>query len=240
MDCKNRAELTPLYLSGELDAARSGDFGAHLATCRACARETEQHAEMDARLREEIFREPLDASALEEKIARRVRHASLSRRIWRTAGMAAGVAAILAIGTVVHRGHADTRLLEDAAQDHHREVVDQERRTWVSDAGAVEALAQRAGVDPAVFNPPGYHFDRARLCRLGKSRFLHLVYSDGVREFSLFLGPRDAALSTKIACADRGSDHVAAFRNARVEALIVTDEPGDAALQLARSAASVL
>jgi hypothetical protein len=33
---------------------------------------------------------------------------------------------------------------------------------------------------------------------------------------------------------------VAAFRNARVEALIVTDEPGDAALELARSAASVL
>jgi anti-sigma factor RsiW len=241
MDCEDRAELTPFYLSGELDAPRTAAFEAHVKSCRECAREMEQNAELDARLREEILGEPIETAALEARIAWAIRQRSSVG--WM---IAASVAAMLMIGGIGYRMRVDsvrTKLFADAAEDHHSEVVDRERRTWVSDPAAVEALAERAGIEAkavTVLAPEGYHFDRARLCRLNGARFLHLVYSDGVREFSMFVGPQNASLTGKIECSDLGADHVAAFRGTHMNALIVTDQAGDTALRLARSVTGVL
>jgi hypothetical protein len=243
MDCHDRAELTPLYLSGEIDEVRAAAFRTHLDSCCACAQEMEQHADNDARLREEIFREPVETDVLDAKIRSEIKHPAAVRWI----AIAASFAAILFAAATIYRAHLQAELFSYAALDHHREVVDQEPRRWVSDQNAVQSLAERAGVGvgtlsalDARFQPAGYHFERGKLCKLGKSRFLHLVFSDGAREFSIFLGSRGATAAGKVVCADRGSDHVAAYGSARVEALIVTDESGDAALRFASSAANVL
>jgi hypothetical protein len=243
MNCDDRAELAPLFLSGELDEARTAAFQSHLSACASCAREMEQHAEIDARLRSEILREPVETAALEARILSRIGR----ERTIRWAAIAAGVTAMLLGSALLYQSRERARLLDDAAQDHHREVVDREARRWVAEEGAVPELAGRAGLNTtavsavdAFFQPAGYHFERAKLCRLGRSRFLHLVFSDGAREVSLFLGSPDSPRPGRIDCADHGNDHVAAFGDSTVRALIVTDQPGDAALRLARSAASVL
>ena len=247
MNCDERAELTPLYLSGELDHARTAAFQSHLESCSICAREIEQHGEIEARLREEFLRERLETAALERNIATKIAGRVKRETTVRTITIAASVAAILLAGTIVYRSHLQAELAAHAAQDHHREVIDREPRRWVSEPNAVEELARREGVAVEAiaalntsFPQAGYHFERAKLCRLGKSRFLHLVFSDGVQEFSIFLAPGQAVKSAKIVCADLGPDHVAAFRDAQVQAFVVTDQPGDAALRLARSAASVM
>ena len=41
----------------------------------------------------------------------------------------------------------------------------------------------------------GYHMEHAKLCRLNGRIFLHVVYSDGSREFSLFLRQPDSQAS---------------------------------------------
>lgn len=234
MDCNHRAELAPLYFSGELDAARTLEFGAHLQSCELCARIMEQHAEIDARLRQEILHEAFDTAALEARIEQGMRRVSLLRRI-----AAVAAAAILAIAFFLIHGQA-ARLASDAAQDHHREVVDREPRAWSSDATAVAAMAARAGVAVRTLELPGFRLERAKLCRLGRSLYLHLVYSDGAHEFSLFLGTGGAAPATRIACTDHGAEHVAEFQKTGLEAFVVTDESADEALRLARSAANML
>jgi hypothetical protein len=74
--------------------------------------------------------------------------------------------------------------------------------------------------------------------------FLHLAFSDGNRRFSLYLRPRDAGAPPRgVQTLDKpgsldsmraGSEHVAAFQTSNLAAIVVTDQPGDAALQFAQ------
>jgi anti-sigma factor RsiW len=242
MDCDEIVALTPLFLSGELDSARTSVFQAHLDSCRPCAREIQQHLDQDARLREEIRHEPMETAALDARILESIKRP----RVHLPVAVAAAIAAMLVIAAVGYRVHTASpagRILSDAAQDHHSEVIDRQPRRWVSDPSGLQALAGRAGIAPRLVDAlasAGYHFDRAKMCRLGGLAFLHLVYSDGAHEFSVFLRQRDASIPDRLEHADRGPDHVASFRTPRVDAVIVTDQSREAALGLARSAARIL
>jgi len=233
MDCDQLRDLTPLYLSGELDESRAAAFRGHLASCPSC--------DLDARLRHEILSDDVDTTALDARILAAVKSAP-RRRV--SVSIAASIAAVLVIGVIAYRvSTAASPLFAAAALDHHREVIDHQRRSWISDPAAVEALAEREGIGPELVSalaPAGYHCDRAKVCRLGAVSFLHLVYSDGAREFSIFLRHRDAALSDRIEHADLGPDHVAALRTPHLDAVVVTDESSEAALQFARTAAHIL
>src|SRR6185437_12291864 len=145
MDCSDRAGLTSLYLSGELDAARSAGFRAHLESCPRCAREIADAADIDARLCRELHGEDLCSAELETKILSAVKRASFRRSIG-IAASAAALAAMFALGFWVRATPAAAKLLASAAQDHHREVVDRERRIWVADVADVAPLAARAGI----------------------------------------------------------------------------------------------
>jgi hypothetical protein len=71
--------------------------------------------------------------------------------------------------------------------------------------------------------------------------FLHLVYVNdvnGARSFSVFLRPADRIEAMHVE--SHGAEHVAGFQDRRLSALIVTEQSGDAALRLARSAAAIL
>jgi hypothetical protein len=139
----------------------------------------------------------------------------------------------------------------DAARDHRVEVVEHQRRTWLTDAAAIDALAVRQGLSaPAAeaIAPAGYRLERGKLCRLGGRVFLHLVYSNGAREFSLYLrdrAPSEAfpGISRAIAAGlnfDLGAEHVAQVPSARFTALVVTDESQNATRDIARFAATHL
>lgn len=130
-----------------------------------------------------------------------------------------------------------------AARDHRSEVILHQHRAWLTDRASLETLAAREGVTvSAVFNlaPQGYHLDRAKFCRLAGNVFLHLVYSDGTREFSVFLRSRDGSRADGVQSADLAPEKLAVFRTERLDGMIVTDGSIQDALRFARSAQAVL
>ncbi len=237
MNCQESTELSPLYLSGELDPARAAAFAAHLDGCADCARDLD----LDTRLRQAVLAEPVNTAASDLHIRRAIGRQARLRRI----SILAGIAAMLVIGIVVYR--AATRvapLYAAAAQDHRREVIDHERRNWVSEPAQVSALASRLGIsETAPASIDGYRLEHAKLCRLNGRVFLHAVYSDGSREFSLFLRQPDSSRqpdshASPLRITRSGSEQIAAFETAHVTAMIVTDRSG--AAQFAQAAAAAL
>ena len=233
MNCNDAQELSPLYRAGELDAERAAALAAHLAGCRDCARDVE----LDERLSKAVLAEPVDTSRADLAIRRGIDSQVRMRRVW----IAASVAAMLVVAFFVSRAGAGSKaVFAAAAQDHRREVIDHEKRTWFSQRDQLDALAARQGLStaaPAAI--AGYHMEHAKLCRLNGRIFLHVVYSDGSREFSLFLRQPDSQGLTKVHLASSGGEQVAAFDTAHASAMIVTDRASDAA-EFARIAAAAL
>jgi hypothetical protein len=216
--------------------------------------EMERDELMDAQLRAVILAEAMDTAALDasirKQIAAEINRRSVQRGKWIAA---AGLAAMLAIAMggywfMPNRGPA--AMCADAAMDHRAEVIEHQRRNWLADAAAIDALAARRGLStPAAeaMAPAGYRLERGKLCRLGGRVFLHLVYSNGAREFSFYL--RDSAPSGPFPGSARamgalnfelGSEHVAQVRSLRFTALVVTDESQEAARDIALSVAKHL
>jgi hypothetical protein len=210
---------------------------------------------IDAQLRDAILAEPIDTTGLDAQIRKQIADEGNRRRIHRGKWIAAmGIAALLAIAVggywfLPNRGRA--AMCADAARDHRIEVVEHQRRTWLTDAAAIDALAARRGLSapaPEAMAPAGYRLERGKLCRLGGRVFLHLVYSNGVREFSFYLrdsAPSETFPGTARAIGaglnfDLGAEHVAQAPSLRFTALVVTDESQDAARDIARSAAKQL
>lgn len=241
MNCAEIATLAPLYLSGELDATRTAAAGAHLKVCAACARDIEQQREMDARLHGALMADESDSGALVPRIRRRIAAAEAKRRVLTVGLVAAGV--LVAAALLLYRSFIAPpvpRVFADAAQDHRREVVERQVKKWRSAAVEIESLARGQGLPlntiPALASA-GYRLDRARLCRLDESVFLHLVYTDGKREMSVFLQPRKGD-PAPMRAEDLGTEQVVSVQSGDLKAVCVAEE-SSAALKLARSAAAV-
>ena len=233
MNCNDVIELSPAYLSGELDPARAAAVAAHLDSCADCARDVD----LDTRLRRTVLAEPVDTATADLAIRRRVAREARLRRM----SIAVGIAALLVVGIVVHRAVSvkTASVYAAAAQDHRREVVNHESRRWISEPEQMDALATRQGISAtAPVAIAGYHVEHAKLCRLNGRIFLHVVYSDGAREFSLFLRQPDAH-PTPVQVAGADGEQVAAFETAHVAAIIVTDRAADAAEFAALAAAAL-
>jgi hypothetical protein len=134
-----------------------------------------------------------------------------------------------------------------AARDHRWEIVDGQPRKWITNRASIYALAARQGVSSsliAAVAPPGYRLVEGKLCRLDGRIFLHLVYANGLANFSVFLRRPDgnvpAGTSREILAVTQGAEHIAGFEDPQLSALIVTEQSGNAALAFARSAAANL
>lgn len=210
---------------------------------------------MDAQLRDAILAEPIDTTALDAHIRKQIAAEVSQRKIQRGKWIAAaGIAALLLIAVggywfLPNRGSA--AMCADAARDHRVEVVEHQRRDWLTDAAAIDALAVQRGLSALAAQamaPAGYRLERGKLCRLGGRVFLHLVYSNGAREFSLYLRdslPSEAFLGTPRRGMsglnlDLGAEHVAQVPSMRFTAMVVTDESQDAARDIARFTAKQL
>lgn len=151
-----------------------------------------QDDHFDAQLRSAILAEHIDTNALDARILAELNKSHIRRGKWIAA---VGIAALLAIAIgayFVLPSRSGAVLCEDAARDHRIEVVEHARRTWITDSSAVDALAEKQGLSivAARMAPQQYHLERGKLCRLGGRVFVHLVYSDGAHEFSLYLRNR--------------------------------------------------
>jgi len=263
MNCNDVVELTPLYICGDLDARRAAEFDAHLKACPACMLELEQHARLDARLREVVLSEGVNASRVDRRVRELIAagvqadlppRARKTPRRWLVAAMGiAAVLLLLLVGYAAFMGAHVGQVYADAAADHQHEVIEQRPRKWFVDTAQIQALAQGQGIEgvvPAALAPENYHLQSAKLCSLDRRVFLHLVYSDGAKEFSLYLRPRDAvplpgrvletANGRVLRVGNAGEQHIASFETDRLTAMVVTNESADTALRLARSLSATL
>ncbi|HEX4002683.1 MAG TPA: zf-HC2 domain-containing protein [Candidatus Acidoferrales bacterium] len=270
MDCQQVAQLAPLYLSAELDRERAGAVDAHLRSCPSCMQELEAQAQLDARMREAIECEPVDATPVQDWIRARIasephaKAASISvipsrrpppeRRQWFVAAVA--IAAVLLLAVAGYRGLISPHVAPvyaDAAQDHQREVVNQVPREWLSDRAAIKALAQGQGIEaaaPFALSSGPYHLERARLCFLDGLIFLHVVYTDGTREFSVYFRARGEQSLPGAAheidsghilhCSTLDAEQVASLQTKSLTVVVVSDRYSGDALQVARLAAHTL
>jgi hypothetical protein len=139
--------------------------------------------ELDARLRDALAAEQIRTSALERAIRSRIRP---SRTGWYAAAAAAATVAFVALSMP----RSVPAAFQEAARDHQLEVVEHRPRHW-----------QATAPDAARFAPAGYRLEHAKICGLEGRRVLHMVYTDGAHEVSVYLasvsakaqGPPDAA-----------------------------------------------
>ncbi len=196
--------------------------------------------ELDQRLRAAVLSEQIDTAQLERSIRERFRGPLVPR--WAFA-VAASIALVIAAGVGYHafvRPQAPP-ICVAAAQDHQREIVQGDPRTWLSDVSAIQSLAQKQGVPPSAISAlatTGYRLERARLCFLKKQIFLHLVYTKDNAEFSVYLRPPSGLFEGLV----RGEGTLAYFETNRVTAVFVSHgvSRGANALAFARAGARVL
>jgi hypothetical protein len=196
--------------------------------------------ELDQRVRASILAEEVDTARLEHSIRERTQGPLVPR--W-TFAVAASIALVIAGGMGYHafvRPQTPTVCVA-AAQDHQREIVQGDPRTWLTDVSAIQSLAQRQGVPPSAISAlatTGYRFERARLCFLKKQIFLHLVYTKDNAEFSVYLRPPSGLFEGSV----RGAGTLAYFETSRVTAVFVSHgvSHGADALAFARAGARVL
>jgi hypothetical protein len=157
--------------------------------------------ELDTRLREAVCAEAIDTASLERAIRAQIRWPHAAWYVAAATVAAATVAALVLLSFFANRVPAGFR---DAARDHRLEVVERRPRRWQPTAWEGE---------PAV--PAHYRLEHSKICRIEDHAVMHLVYTDGSHEVSVYIGTAASG------DADVGGQHVTSFRTARMSGLVV-------------------
>ncbi len=202
MNCSQSERVTEAYLSGEIDEPA---WRSHLGDCPECAARLKSESDFDHLIRHAVTSERLQTRQLEAHIRGAMRESVTPVRrsflaSWRYGIAVAAVLFVVVIATVGYaKGRIErTAVCIDAADDHQEEVVARSPRKWRTESADVQALAQRIVGDPSVPDrivPAGYHLVGARVCLLHGKRYMHLDYSDGSNEISLFVRHQDQPTS---------------------------------------------
>jgi len=206
MNCPYYEQVTEAYLSGEIEGPQ---WHTHLETCLDCAAKLRAESDFDLVIKHAVTEERLQIRQLESHIRNEIRQSSRWRPsmflVMRYAIAAVVVFAALSIVTFGYaRGRIDlSAICIDAADDHREEIIDRSPRRWRSDPAQLAALSQKLTGDPALPErvvPPGYRLVGARICDLHGKPYMHLDYSDGSNEISLFLRHHDEphSLSSRV------------------------------------------
>ena len=257
MNCSDIHELAPLYVCGELDAAHAAEFDVHLRQCPSCLQEIEAQSRLDARLRQALLTEDVDVARVNRRVRERMAAESAQPSVvavrppghrWLRAAVGIAAAFLLAVAGYLTFPGRFAKVYADAAEDHQMEVVEHGPRQWTTDPAELAALEQRLGIS---LNVPeelagGYHLEHGKICRLDDQLYLHLVYTNGTTEFSLFLRPRDgerltgrisgASNGRLLRASDSGDEHLAAFATSHLIAVIAVDKPAGESVECARVA----
>lgn len=264
MNCSEAMDVLPAYLTGELEPANAQALEAHLQDCTACARETEQQKSLDLRLQAAVQSENTDVTGILLRVkqhilaeaAAQVQSGSRALLPRRWIGVALGAAAAVLVAVLAYNvllGQRTARVYADAAEDHRDEVTLAQPRHWRTDLAEIQSLAEKRGVPATAvdaLNGSGYRLERGRICQLETHLYLHLVVTDGTREYSLFLRSTDGSSlpgSTReivngraVHAAHDASEQVAGFESKQLLAIVVTENSLEAAMRLARAAANAL
>ena len=134
--------------------------------------------ELDDLIRNAAMAEPLDSESVEREVRQR-----LHPRRWPWFG-AAGIAAVLALAALATFAIPRVpREYKDAAHDHRLEVVEHRTRHWKTDPADLRSVEN---LHPLAV-PPGYRLKEAKTCGIAGRPVMHLVYSDGTRDVSVYV-----------------------------------------------------
>jgi anti-sigma factor RsiW len=227
MNCREIEEIAPLYLSGELEDDQRALVRTHLAQCRSCAGEIARQVALDARVLDAVSMP--DVSRVERTVRRRI----VRERVLRFAAVAAALVFAAFLGYRASRPAPVSRLYADAALDHRLEVIEHQPRRWRTDPAEIGKLAARYELtDLAALAPEGYRLEHAKMCGLEGKPALHLVYTNGTREVSVFVRAR-AGGEKVLREVSVGSEHLARFGTDRLEAIVAGGSSGEC-LEFAR------
>jgi hypothetical protein len=229
--CGEIEERSPLYLTGELEDSELREFEQHLAGCGDCSQSIRLARDLGRELRMAYSSASVETRAVEAAVKTEIRR----RPVLVYAGWAAAALVLLALA--IGGNNPTPKLVTDAVADHRAEVTEQRPRRWMTADSDVAALLVRFGAPGGRAILPGYRLMRAKICGLDGRRVLHLVYSDGRSEFSVFLTP-GADLSGKQWSVQEAA--VAGFSNPRVRGLVVGTGLPEICAALAQAAASDL
>lgn len=248
MKCHEVQFLAPLYLSGELDAERRCMCDLHLPSCPACEEAFEQQRACDARLVAALGSD-LPEMARVHKINRYVRGHIMAaepersrKQRWLVPGAIAASLIAATVGICTLMVPSTPPAYTAAAKDHWTEVVEHQPRHWRSTPAELQALMTRSGFSlsqAAALAAPGYWLEHAKTCGLAGRRALHLVFTNGTQQYSLYLHPDDAPKSD-IRLIRHNTEAIAGFETGRFNALLVTTGTSTQCNELARRAAARL
>jgi anti-sigma factor RsiW len=261
MNCSDIHELAPLYVCGELEPARAAEFDAHLKSCSSCLQELEEQSRLDARLRQALLAEGVDVQRVNRRIRELMTAESIQptvipapRRSMRGIVVAAGIAAafLLAAGVYLMAPGRFSKVYADAAEDHQSEVIEHSPRRWYVEPDQIVKFEQYLGIS---LNVPqelagGYRLERGKICQLDGKLYLHLVYTDGTREFSLFLRPRDGERLTGtvrgiangrlLHASVSGDERLSSFATSHLIAIVATNQDVATSISDARQASNAI
>lgn len=242
MNCNQIRVASLLWLSGELEAKEKRAFDRHVADCRECERFLEEQASLDATILSACG-EPVaeaDTAGVERRVMQRIAWERHRREAFALAAAALVALALLA-GYRSHSRAATERVFVDAARDHRVEVVEKQPRRWRTELPDVTRLGANFGLtgEKAMeLAPEGYRFSRARICGLEGRPALHLVFTDGVHDVSLYL--RRGGGHGEVQAAAVGEEQLAALRTSGYETVAVSAGNAADCRQMVRHAALLL
>jgi anti-sigma factor RsiW len=242
MICGDIEELAPLWHSGELDGARQAAFDAHVATCQECAGSLREQKAADAHLRKALASEHVDTRALDQQIMRQIARERFRRWVMTGTAVAAVAVAAVALASVNRRAPMNPAIFADAARDHRTEIMEHRPRRWrtePADIAAIETSQKISDVDVKAIEATGYHLRQAKICGLGGSPYVHLVYAKDGHEFSVYMKARTGqALPDEKS--NTGDLQLASFARGRVQAVVVSDASRAECERFARAAEKAL
>lgn len=198
MNCSYYEQITDAYLKGEIEQP---GWRGHLKECPDCAARLKSETEFDLLVKHAIHEERVPTRHLEEHVRAEIRksRSPWSRPVLVMARYAVAASLVLGIFILATFGYAKGRMdrkavCVDAADDHQEEIVGKAPRRWKSEPADVEALAQRLAGDPSIparVAPAGYRLVGARICILQGKKYVHLDYSNGSNDLSIFVRRND-------------------------------------------------
>jgi hypothetical protein len=195
--------------------------------------------QIDSRLQAAFSEQLPDAAAIQHAVRKRI--AAERSRSFAILAVAAALV-LAAIGYGLLRRASRVGVYAELARDHRMEVMERQQRHWRNGPAEIEPLVARYGVTApmlAGFAPVGYYLLHAKSCGIAGMPVLHLVYSNGNREISIYVrqhvgsGIRSGSFTVN-------SEQVVAFERGGLEAAVVMVGSGRECQLFARRASSYL
>jgi len=231
MICRDALDLVHGYIDGELDLVKCLEVEQHLGACPACKVQYDQLRELSAGIRAHAHYHAAPVALHTRVAAALPREPGTGARAWGWGGMAAA----LALFTLLGLGVALTWLQPGADERLAREVVSAHVRSLMADHLLDIASSDQHTVKPWIdgkldFAPPvedlaaqGYPLAGGRLDYLGGRGVMALVYRRHAHVINLFIWPQAREADASVRSDSIQGFNVAHFTRAGMAFWAVSD-----------------